>query len=264
MLSINNYLRDLASELFISYGSKERERIDKSIDTIMDRLESFFDDELDEIAIFGSYDRGTILPNKYDKRSDIDLLVNFNIKEYPEKAASTYRDKLRRFAQEKYSTSISKKDFPSVVIELRTIKFDLVPAIIKKQYLLGSEKIWIPDSKYEWQKTYPFDFSEELTQRNTKYNSIVKPIIRLLKFWNAKASYPFPSFELEQLIADMNFRNKDIQDGFFYVIEQLGYPGNSKDNKIESLKNNAEKVQNYLEDENFERAMNWLHRILPD
>jgi predicted nucleotidyltransferase len=37
-------------------------------------------DQVDELIVFGSYPRGTILPSQFDPNSDIGLLIQFNIK----------------------------------------------------------------------------------------------------------------------------------------------------------------------------------------
>lgn len=263
MISINTYLRKLSSELFISHNSRERNRINTSVSTIENRLWSFFGDKIDSIKIFGSFTRDTILPRKYDDKSDVDIMIIFDIENHSEKKVHTYRKNLRRFASHWYKTSIAKKDFPSVVIELQNLKFDLVPAIEKSHWWHG-DRLLIPDSDGGWMPTEPFSFSQELSQANSTYGSIVKPIVRLLKFWNGKsANYPFPSFELEQLIADMDFSDDDIQSGFFYAIENLPVPDNYKYLKVESLKTNALRVQEYLEVGDKAKAMKWLKRILP-
>ena len=263
MININSYLRKLASELFISHNSRERNRINASVSTVEDRLTSYFGDKLQSLEVFGSYTRDTILPWKYDNKADVDIMIVFDTESHYEREVSTYRENLRNFANHWYSTSVSKKDFPSVVIQMQRLKLDLVPAITKWSLWNGTRLV-IPDNNDGWMPTDPFSFSEELTEANITYNNIVKPIVRLLKFWNGKsAGYPFPSFVLEQLIANMDFSNDDIQSGFFYAIQKLPIPDNYKYAKVESLKENAIRVQEYLEEENKRRAMNWLYRILP-
>ncbi len=258
MNSINPYLRNLSEELFISYNSPERTKINNSFSTIKGRLKSFFGNEIDSVDAFGSYTRGTILPRKYDNNSDVDLIIQFDTEIYPKYTAETYRNKLKRFAEHWYSSSLVYKDFPTVVLELQNIKFDLVPAIQEVSFL-DYVTLYIPDRFNNWQTTEPFAFSQKLTKANSAYNNIVKPIVRLLKFWNASASYPFASFELEQLIADMNFSGDNYESGFFYAIKYL--PDNHT--KVASLKSNAEMVSYYLERGDIERAEKWLYRILP-
>jgi predicted nucleotidyltransferase len=260
MININSYLRNLASELFISNGSTERSKIDTSIIEIKRRLKLYFSDEIDSVDVFGSYKRGTILPRKYDERSDVDLIIQFNTEKHSEYTAETYREKLIKFVNHWYGSSEVYKDFPTIVLELSNIKFDLVPAIMQVNLFLGSGTLFIPDSYNNWQSTEPYAFSQNLIQANSTYNNIVKPIVRLLKYWNASSGYPFASFKLEQLIADMNFYNDNYERGFFYAIEMLP----ERNNKVTSLKSNAEKVQDHLENEEEEKAMKRLDRILPD
>ena len=141
--------------------------------------------------------------------------------------------------------------------------FDLVPAIFDKGFFYDS--IEIPDKDGGWMETEPQKFNDELSEVNTRYNSIVKPIIRLLKYWNASADYPYESFYLERHIADMNFNNDTYQSGFLYAIKKLSdydLPGYAAQ-KVEALKNNAEWVKEYLEREDIKKAKEALERILP-
>jgi hypothetical protein len=86
-----------------------------------------------------------------------------------------------------------------------------------------------------------------------------------LKAWNAKVSYPVNSFELEQIIAEMDFSGDDIQDGFFYAIDRLpsDWSSSSAEQKIEMLKENAENLENALERDDIRIALKYLMRILP-
>lgn len=263
MLSINNYLQKIANKLFISYSSVEKEKVNRSIRAIEFRLNDYFDDQIKDIIIFGSHTRGTILPRKYDSNSDIDIMIVFNTDDYPTKKPETYRNNLKEFADNRYRTSFSSKDLPSVILELQNIKFDLVPAIVEHSWF--SETIYIPKSGNNWQETDPNGFNTELTDANQKYNNIVKPIIRLLKYWNTKNGSPYESFELEQIIADMNFKGDNLQTGFFYAIDNLPTwrRSNTIKGKVEVLINHKDWLIEYLEKEDSVKAKNRLHKILP-
>jgi predicted nucleotidyltransferase len=263
MLSINNYLQKTANKLFISYSSIEKEKVNRSIKAIKYRLKDYFGNQVKDIIIFGSYTRGTILPRKYDANSDIDIMVIFNTINYHTKKPETYRNNLKEFADNRYKTSISSKDLPSVVLELQNIKFDLVPAIVESSWL--SETIYIPKSGNNWQETDPNGFNSELTDANQKYNNIVKPIIRLLKYWNTKNGSPYESFELEQIIGDMNFKRDNLESGFFYAIDNLPTWGRSSylKGKVEVLINHKDWLIEYLKREDSTKARNRLHKILP-
>ena len=265
MATINNLLKVLSEQLFISYDSPEREKIRTSVDSIRKRLKSYFGNQILNIELFGSYTRDTILPRKFDENSDIDVMIIFNTN-HEEYLPETYRNKLRRFAEYYYSNSEIYKDFPTVVLELNHIKFDLVPAI-EKDYIFFSS-LYIPNSQNEWTETNPKDLNNKLTKVNKNNNFIIKPLIRLFKFWNVNNGKVYSSFELETNIieiAKMWFFLKNYEDGFFSIIDKLPmwYLPDYKKSKVVSLKSNAERVKYYLKIDNLEKARQWLKKIIP-
>ena len=197
-MTVNDYLKELASELVID--DKEKEGIDKSINAIKERLYWFFGSEVTDKIVFGSYTRGTILPRKADEDSDIDLMVVFgyNSNGYQ---PQTYLNRLKLFAEKYYSTSIVRQSRPSIVLELNHIKFELTPATIPYGYATGTYKI--PSSPTDWIYTSPNDFNDTLIECNKENNYKIKPIIRLIKRWNVTKNYrQTASFQIEKLIAN--------------------------------------------------------------
>lgn len=263
MVSINPHLARHARELFISNPSTERAGINKSFHHFRRNLKLHFAKTVSNIKPFGSFTRGTILPRHFDSKSDIDILILLNQEEY-QRTPETYRANLLSFAEKYYQRSSIRKDFPTVVIELNHINFDLVPAKIER-FSWGPPTVFIPDSQNEWQDTDPDGFNRQLSKANQRYGSIVKPIIRLLKYWNATHNYPYESFALEQEISEMNFRGGNLQNGFFYAINNLDtfFPSNNIQNAVEALTNNANKVVYYLSQNDRDRALSWLKHILP-
>lgn len=261
MASINSALQNISNDLFIKYKSKEREYINEKIVNFQKALKLYFSDQVSEVLIFGSYKRDTILPRKSDEKSDIDVLVIFNLAQR-EYTPETYRNQLKKFAKSKYPRTPVIKDHPSVVLELSNIKFDLVPCRIYEGFF--SNYYQIPNKNGDWMDTYPREFNVELTNSNKKYNSIVKPMIRLLKRWNAYNNYPFASYEFEQIIAKMNFTKDNYQTGFLYAIDQL--PTNNLNlagiKKVETLKRNKAWIEEYLDRNNQAKAIEVLYRIL--
>jgi predicted nucleotidyltransferase len=261
MATINYKLQVLSTDLFIKYGSTERIYIEQKIENLKTNIKAYFGNTVSNILIFGSYKRDTILPRKYDESSDVDILIIFNQAER-EFTPETYRSKIKRFVELKYSTSTVIKDHPSVVLEMNKIKFDLVPCRITQNFFTTTYQI--PNKNGSWMDTDPLGFSQKLTNANTQYNSLVKPLIRLFKRWNAHNYYPFSTFELEQIIANINFSGDNYEKGFLYVIGQLSSSGlniyNSQ--KIETLKSNGKWVKEYLERENQEKAIEVVYRIL--
>jgi predicted nucleotidyltransferase len=261
MATINYRLQKISEDLFIKYGSKEREYIELKIVNFKSNIKAYFGAGVSEILVFGSFKRDTILPRKFDESSDIDVLIVFN-QAQNEFTPETYRNQLKRFAAAKYPTTTVLKDHPSVVLEMSNIKFDLVPC--RQSNSFWSTTYQIPNKNGSWMDTDPKGFSEKLTASNNKYASIVKPIVRLMKCWNAFNGYPYATFELEQIIADMNFTNDNYQTGFLYAIDKLptyNLP-DYQAKKIETLRNNGNWIKEYLERDNQEKAIEVVCRIL--
>lgn len=261
MASINYRLQNIASELFIKYNSQEREYIDEKITNIKSNLTNYFGTEIKEVLVFGSFTRDTILPRKFDENSDVDIMVVFNNAE-KEYTPETYRNKLKRFADLKYSRSSVIKDHPSVVLELNKIKFDLVPCRLSPNYFLISYQI--PDKYGSWMNTDPNEFNKKLTESNKQFNNVVKPLARLFKRWNAYNSYPFETFELEKIIANHNFYGNNYETGFLYAIRVMPTYGLTTfgSKKVETLKLNGDWVAEYLQRDNQEKAIERACNIL--
>jgi predicted nucleotidyltransferase len=261
MTTINYTLQKISADLFIKYKSKEREYIEQKLANFKSSIKTYFGNVVKETLVFGSYKRDTILPRKFDENSDIDVLIVFN-QTQNEFSPETYRTQLKKFATTKYPTTRVLKDHPSVVLEMSNIKFDLVPCRLYNGFL--SDSYQIPSKNGKWMDTDPTGFNEELTSSNNRYNSIVKPIIRLLKCWNAHNSYPYESFELEQIIAEMNFRNDNYQTGFLYAINNLPTSNLSENRtkKVETLRNNRDWIKEYLDRDNQQKAIEVACRIL--
>ncbi len=145
MATINYTLQRISSDLFIKYKSKEREYIDNKIANFQKALKAYFGHAISDVLLFGSYKRNTILPRRFDEKSDIDVLVIFN-QAQNEFTPETYRNQLRRFATYKYPRSPVLKDHPSIVLELGKIKFDLVPCRIYEVFFFKL----LPNTRQEW------------------------------------------------------------------------------------------------------------------
>lgn len=262
--SIEKTLKALANDYYISKDSTEKTKIEASLKNIKSKLKQEFGDDIIAIVEFGSYNRKTNLPRAFDEQSDIDLMIVFNhdrLRWNP----STYRKHLLKFTETYFPKSISYKSSPTVVLELNYIKYDLVPAFQKEGNWFRDSVMYIPENDAEWMETDPHGFSEELEEVNAKYGYNVKRVIRLLKAWNAKIGYPVQSYDLEMEIADMDFSDDNLEEAFFYAIDNLSTDGYSDKvaQKIEALQSNADKVRDALDDDDLRRANTVLARILP-
>ncbi|MFZ5561791.1 MAG: SMODS domain-containing nucleotidyltransferase [Pseudomonadota bacterium] len=205
-MSINSCLTNLADQAILR--DAEKAGVQRSVAALESRLAAHFGTQVSQHVVFGSYSRGTILPRSMDPQSDVDYMVVFSD---PGLQPLSYLERLRRFAEARYASSEVAKSHPAVVLELNHIRFELVPAL--KDWWNG---VRIPgkESGYQsWQETDPKGFNDKLISANQANGNLIKPLIRVMKYWNAKANYPFESYALEQKVA-----------GHYYSFFGLMYP----------------------------------------
>lgn len=219
-MTVNSYLTNLTNAAIIR--DEEKASIQRSINTLSTRLTQFFGTGISSQFIFGSYSRGTILPRSMDSHSDIDYMIVFSENKF---SSQTYLNKLHQFADKYYSRSEIFQSNPTIVLNLNHIKFELVPAV--DQFIYGLHIPAKASANQQWIQTAPHDFNAKLTEVNQSCNNVIKPLIRLVKYWNAVNDYPFESFNLEQNIA-LNWTNffmpygkQLLKDYFFKTMTNL-------------------------------------------
>lgn len=215
--TVIGHLRNCAFR--INMGATEKENIQRSLSVIKFRLMTEFRNEIYVPKPFGSFSRGTMLPRRIDGKSDVDLMVTF--KKYDAKP-QTYLNRLRRFADKYYATSVVKQSNPTIVLSLNHINFELVPAVS----MFWGLQIPAPASDYEdWQTTDPDEVKTKLEKiKKSKGVSIVHTI-KLLKYWNAINGYVFSPFELEQKLLDNWYLfSKDLKSLVYEGFENLELP----------------------------------------
>ena len=245
-MSVNSYLEDLSSSLVLK--DEEKSSIELSITTLQRRLDSYFANKVIEQHRFGSSTRGTILPRKTDENSDIDYMIVFNTSDYTYKP-QTYLNYLKDFAEKYYSSSEIHQSNPVVVLELNHIKFDLVPAR-KENYYYSSAYYYIPSpSNYlsEWKNTDPWGYDQELLAKNKNHNYKIKPLIRIMKYWNSLVGHAFISFDLEKYITNSYFSYENLLSEFFYTVWsnfsiQSGWPQRVID-AVTKVKNEVSEIK---------------------
>lgn len=264
-MTVSSYLKNLSDNAIIR--DQEKESIRTSIATIKRRLESHFGDKIKDQFIFGSYTRNTILPRSMDTRSDIDYMIVFNDDEV---TPQSYLNRLKRFVETYYSSSERKQSHPTIKLDLNHITFELVPAL---------EKFWsgykIPTRNYvgdDWMDTNPNDFNQELTDKNKEHGSLVKPVIRLMKYWNAQNGYVYDSFKLEKWIIERDFsgfnifHTPDLKKYFFQCIEELGtgHLTETNKNKVNRAKTIVAEVKKLEADGYPATAEDKIKKLLPE
>lgn len=241
-MSINSYLEKLSNDLIIR--DTEKSSIKTSIETLEKRLGYYFTN-IEESFCFGSYTRGTILPRTADSNSDIDYMIVFNnsLNYKPQ----TLLNHLKSFANLYYSSSEIFQSYPTLVLSLNHIKFELVPAYNSGIYV-KDYKIPAPSTNYEdWISTDPNGFNINLTNKNKNNNFKIKPMIRLIKYWNALNGYIYSSYELEKHLINVyySYFNTRLEQYFKEGVKSL--PANyhfsqTKKDKIENFKSSIDTI----------------------
>lgn len=219
-MTINSYLTGLANLAILR--DDEKASVQRSITALQTRLTNHFGNQIRQHFVFGSYSRGTILPRSMDPQSDIDYMVVFaDTGLQPQ----SYLDRLRRFAEVQYARSEVAQSHPTVVLELNHIRFELVPAV---QNWFSGLQIPAKGSGYQsWQDTDPNGFNQTLSSANQANSNLIKPLVRVMKYWNATARYPFESYALEQHVAGQGYGllgllgSRQLADYFFQAVESL-------------------------------------------
>ena len=255
-MSVLNFLTNTASSAVLS--SSEQSSITSSITTLQSRMALHFGSgAIAQDFRFGSSTRGTILPRSMDEQSDIDYMVVFSdVSATPQ----TYLNRLKTFVEKRYGSSEIYQSSPTIVLELNHIKFDLVPAT---KTWLG--ELQIPNGAGGWMTTNPTDFNATLEAKNREHKSLIKPTIRLFKYWNATAGFPFQSFEMEKWVCGLSFWFLANQkDYFLAVIENLNTSTSYSqwvNNEVTRAKNIVANLRQYEKDEMPATAENEIKKL---
>lgn len=243
------------------------EGIQRSVDTLVNRLCWHFGTEIADQFKFGSYTRGTILPRCMDAGSDVDYMIVFAD---PRFRPQTYLNRLRQFVEARYSRSEIAQSHPTIILNLNHIRFELVPAI---RDAWGGLHIPAPASDYQdWLATDPNGFNANLTVANQRHNSLIKPVVRVAKYWNVSAGKPFASYDLEQRIVGLSFpvltfiSEQRLSAYFYGVIDGLTVPWDApawKRNAVERAKTYVRQAQENAQFNNHAEAERCMQRLLP-
>lgn len=261
-MTVSTHLGSLSSGLVLS--ESEETSIARFIATLETRLNAYFGSGLSSHFQFGSSTRGTILPRKADSQSDVDYMVVFDPSSEGQKKPQTYLNRLKAFAEAKYSTSEIAQSSPTIVLSLNHIKFELVPAIHSYGY-----RIPAPGSYWdEWILTDPSGTNQAIQDKNKTENYQIKPLVRLVKYWNACKSHPFPSFSLEKYIVNRYYVGcRSLPDYFysFWSVFSANHEArqNVKD-MVASAKSHASKAKQYEDDGMPVSAEIEIKKIVPE
>lgn len=261
MSLVNAYLRQLATQSQVD--PQERRGIETSIATLTKRLaEEFERGVITKNVVFGSYARNTMLPRWMDQNSDVDFMVVFSDRGLQPQA---YLDRLKRFTERRYPRSPRYQDHPTVALDMNHIRVELVPA---------TESSWdgiqIPakGTVFKWIATRPHEFSQNLDRVDQYRKELIRPLIRIAKYWNARAGYVFESYDLEHKVVAHSFAwVPETLEAYFYSFMQgldvSYFDAQWRKDRIASLKQALAEVQTLKAQLNSGGAVHRLAKLLP-
>ena len=235
-MDTNSYLTKLDQYLIVR--TSEKEKIDKSIGFIKQKLWGIFQDRLSDVKIFGSYAKETFITQ--DNDADVDVLVTFKSKDFQ---PQTYLNQIKSFAADNYPRSNIYPDHPTIAIELEHIKFEIVPSIF-----VSTEEVRIPaprTKELKWISSYPSRIQTKLTQKDKDNKGLIKPVIRIIKYWNYLNGKPFASYDIERQIVNKLYDCKDLKDYFHSASYALTDIATTKQQKqfVEIIKEKRRRIK---------------------
>lgn len=261
---LSDYLKALSKQLVLP--PEEKDKIDTSINSISTKLSAFFSGEgVKKLKTFGSFDRDTFLSRKVDVGSDVDGLIIFDEKKWE---AQTYFNKLKRFAEETYQKSEVYQDYPTIVIELYHIKFELTPCVYRSESFLYTERYQIPQkdgNEVEWIKTEPFSLKDKIENFDTGKTDL-RNLILIFKYWNVCNGKLYQSFHVEKFILKHYDEDESIEYNFFRIIDKLDQdnPKETQNELNKRTQDHKAKIELLLENDMEDYAIMELKKILPE
>jgi hypothetical protein len=149
--------------------------------------------------LIGSYDRKTL--TRYLSEGDVDVMVVLhygNNKDLVDGFGSPARtlDKFKKILSDEYPKTVMRRDRNCVTMQLSEFSLDVVPAV---KYDSGNYRI--PDSvDNKWIDTNPAKFADLITSINKNTNSMVVPVIKMLKRWNKNNGDVLSGYHIECLV----------------------------------------------------------------
>jgi hypothetical protein len=145
----------------------------------------------------GSYDRKTIC----DRERDIDLMAPFEPygeQKYWDRYKQDSRDFLywvrKRLNDRYHSTRVSSRQL-CVKLDFTQIETDVTPCLPRK-----GGGFLMPDGKGGWMATNPPYHTQFMDDANRDHDWDLKPLVRLLKWWNIANGHHLRSFHLELMV----------------------------------------------------------------
>jgi hypothetical protein len=206
-------------------------------------LKDFFDDNFtmaERAFTIGSYRRGTLIrPER-----DMDLLAPLDY--------STYKDRYDRDSRaflyfvrdqlnERYArTKVSSREI-AVLLDFNVIRADVVPAFMRK-----GGGYFIPNGKKGWTASNPAYHARLIADRDRELGERMRPLIRLMKYWNIQNGGHLRSFHVELMVWRMWKRDRLIPAYSTAVMQTIDVVRNSLRSSFDDPWEGGAPIDGYL------------------
>ncbi len=176
-----------------------------AIEAAIGDLRRLFCETLDRQArplrLFGSHERGTMLPPWQDPEACIDALIPFHDLGLP---AWEYLNMTRSILETRIGADLVACERVDMRLSLGHTRIRLLPAV---QSPGGPMRIIRGDrGPLTWLKIDPDGAKERLNQADNAHQGCIKPLVRIIKAWNAHSSHPMGGYAVENAILNHEFR----------------------------------------------------------
>ncbi|MDH4273531.1 MAG: hypothetical protein OEW08_00685 [Gammaproteobacteria bacterium] len=240
-MTLRNTIKNLSKSLFLDQDTTRS--IDSLIANVSEKAQRYFLHDLHLIGAFGSYSRNTLLPRQMDSRTVIDVMVCLNISS---KMASDHLNYLQQFVEHVFPNQNFSRTPRSLTLHFSPYPVRLLPAVAS-----DAAAYRIPArSTAGWLYINPTECMRRLEFADQFNRGMVRPLIRVAKYWNATHDYPFHPFEIEQAIINKGYQYSgglfSAPDLFDYVYDFLTHPPTMQETltwKLQAIR----RTQIYLE-----------------
>lgn len=143
-----------------------------------------------------------------------------------------------------YSKAEIKRNQEAATLKLKTYSwnFDVVPCFMTQEDGNGKTYYLISDGNGNWKKTDPRIDRERTKEINKKHSGNVLNVIRIMKYWNSRATMPsIPSYLLETII--LNYYDKRDNEASKFVDMEIPGVLEYIQTQILSSVNDPKKIQ---------------------
>lgn len=215
MNSLQQYTKELAYAIVPQ--PLERAAIENFLGTVEEAFTKYFRFNIERCIQVGEFARETILRHTIDRKSTIHLMILFQNDDYY-KNFSLMKEEIIKCISSSFSPS--EEELQKFKIPMKFGAIQLVPAIVVDSDSVS--ELYIASSTNDtWIQSNPLHFDENINKKNNDTSFLLKPIIRLLKYWNCTHGRYFSTDTIELFVANRISTSDSLHTELLRILEQL-------------------------------------------